>query len=160
MGSQIFSPRGVDNLAVKKLRFLEFPKLYEACFNNHISYTFIGADSSISELEMEIAQRNRSGSVNSRDAVVGNTSGSPVGSAPTGNTDNKLENQLYDKYLANFFNPLHAKPTGEGIAPEATFAQKGVLYDVDGKFSYSTYTEEMRSYHPMLDIKALTKDLK
>lgn len=109
---------------------------------------------------MEIAQRNRSGSVNSRDAVVGTSSGSPVGSAPTSNTDNKLENQLYDKYLANFFNPLHAKPTGEGIAPEATFAQKGVLYDVDGKFSYSTYTEEMRSYHPMLDIKALTKDLK
>jgi len=107
---------------------------------------------------MDIAQRNRSGSINSRDAVVNTTSGSPVGSSS--NTDNKLENQLYDKYLANFFNPLHAKPTGEGIAPEATFAQKGVLYDVDGKFSYSTYTEEMRSYHPMLDIKALTKDLK
>ena len=63
-------------------------------------------------------------------------------------------------FFCSFFNPLHAKPTGEGIAPEATFAQKGVLYDVDGKFSYSTYTEEMRSYHPMLDIKALTKDLK
>jgi hypothetical protein len=117
-------------------------------------------DSILSEIEMEIAQRNRSGSVNSRDAVVGTSSGSPVGSAPNSNTENKLENQLYDKYLANFFNPLHAKPTGEGIAPEATFAQKGVLYDVDGKFSYSTYTEEMRSYHPMLDIKALTKDLK
>merc|ERR1712018_202357 len=124
------------------------------------SETSIGADSSLSEIEMEIAQRNRSGSVNSRDAVVGTSSGSPVGSAPNSNTENKLENQLYDKYLANFFNPLHAKPTGEGIAPEATFAQKGVLYDVDGKFSYSTYTEEMRSYHPMLDIKALTKDLK
>jgi len=117
-------------------------------------------DSILSEIEMEIAQRNRSGSLNSRDAVVGTSSGSPVGSAPNSNTENKLENQLYDKYLANFFNPLHAKPTGEGIAPEATFAQKGVLYDVDGKFSYSTYTEEMRSYHPMLDIKALTKDLK
>jgi len=153
MGSKIFSPRGEDNLAVKKLRFLEFPKLYPR-FINHISYSIL------SEIEMEIAQRNRSGSVNSRDAVVGTSSGSPVGSAPNSNTENKLENQLYDKYLANFFNPLHAKPTGEGIAPEATFAQKGVLYDVDGKFSYSTYTEEMRSYHPMLDIKALTKDLK
>jgi len=105
---------------------------------------------------MEIAQRNRSGSVNSRDAVVGTSSGSPVGSAPS----DKLDSQLYDKYHANFFNPLHAKPNGEGIAPEKTFAQKGVLYDVDGKFSYSTYSEEMRSYHPMLDIKALTKDLK
>merc|ERR1711973_719641 len=138
---------------VNKLRFLEYQKLYPR-FINHISYSIL------SEIEMEIAQRNRSGSVNSRDAVVGTSSGSPVGSAPNSNTENKLENQLYDKYLANFFNPLHAKPTGEGIAPEATFAQKGVLYDVDGKFSYSTYTEEMRSYHPMLDIKALTKDLK
>jgi len=111
----------------------------------------------LSELEMDIAQRNRSGSVNSRvDAVVGTSSGSPVGSAPS----DKLDSQLYDKYHANFFNPLHAKPTGEGIAPENTFAKKGVLYDVDGKFSYSTYSEEMRSYHPMLDIKALTKDLK
>jgi len=109
---------------------------------------------------MDIAQRNRSGSVNSRDAVVGTSSGSPVGSAPISNTENKLEHQLYDKYLANFFNPLHAKPHGEGIAPEATFAQKGVSYDMDGKFVYSTYSEEMRSYHPMLDIKALTKDLK
>jgi hypothetical protein len=123
-------------------------------------YFLFTLDSILSEIEMEIAQRNRSGSVNSRDAVVGTSSGSPVGSAPNSTTENKLENQLYDKYLANFFNPLHAKPTGEGIAPEATFAQKGVLYDVDGKFSYSTYTEEMRSYHPMLDIKALTKDLK
>jgi hypothetical protein len=104
---------------------------------------------------MDIAQkpRNRAGSVNSRDDAVATTNVNT-------NTENKLENQLYDKYLANFFNPLHAKPKGEGIAPEATFAQKGVLYDVDGKFQYSTYTEEMRSYHPMLDIKALTKDLK
>merc|ERR1712141_635686 len=149
MGSKIFSPRGEDNLAVKKLRFLEFPKLYPR-FINHISYSIL------SEIEMEIAQRNRSGSVNSRDAVVGTSSGSPVGSAPS----DILDSQLYHKYHANFFNPLHAKPTGEGIAPENTFAQKGVLYDVDGKFSYSTYTEEMRSYHPMLDIKALTKDLK
>jgi len=121
----------------------------------HLKYTYtssIGADS-LSEIEMDIAQkpRNRAGSVSSRDDAVATTST---------NTENKLENQLYDKYLANFFNPLHAKPKGEGIAPEATFAQKGVLYDVDGKFQYSTYTEEMRSYHPMLDIKALTKDLK
>ena len=57
-------------------------------------------DSILSEIEMEIAQRNRSGSVNSRDAVVGTSSGSPVGSAPNSNTENKLENQLYDKYLA------------------------------------------------------------
>jgi len=111
---------------------------------------------------MDIAQRNRSGSVNSRDAVVGTTSGTvSAGTSPTNsNTENKLENQLYDKYQAVFFNPLHAKPTGEGIAPDASLSKKGVLYDVDGKFAYSTYNEEMRSYHPMLDIKALTKDLK
>merc|ERR1711992_314718 len=108
----------------------------------------IGGESILSEIEMDIAQRNRSGSINSRDSVVNTTSGSPVGSSS--NTDNKLENQLYDKYLANFFNPLHAKPTGEGIAPETK--SKGFLYDVDGKFAYSTYSEEMRSYHPMLDI--------
>ena len=81
------------NLAVKKLRFLEFSKLYPR-FINHKSYSIL------SEIEMEIAQRNRSGSVNSRDAVVGTSSGSPVGSAPNSNTENKLENQLYDKYLA------------------------------------------------------------
>ena len=57
-----------------------------------------------------------------------------------------------------FFNPLHSKPTGEGVAPETR--SKGVLYDLDGKFAYSTYSEEMRSYHPMLDIRELTKDLK
>ena len=57
-----------------------------------------------------------------------------------------------------FFNPLHSKPTGEGVVPETQ--AKGVLYDLDGKFAYSTYSEEMRSYHPMLDIRALTKDLK
>ena len=57
-----------------------------------------------------------------------------------------------------FFNPLHSKPTGEGVAPETK--SKGVLYDLDGKFAYSTYSEEMRSYHPMLDIRELTKDLK
>ena len=58
----------------------------------------IGGESILSEIEMDIAQRNRSGSINSRDAVVNTTSGSPVGSSS--NTDNKLENQLYDKYLA------------------------------------------------------------
>jgi hypothetical protein len=72
--------------------------------------------------------------------------------------DTALDNVLYDKYLAKFFNPLHSKPTGEGVVPETQ--AKGVLYDLDGKFAYSTYSEEMRSYHPMLDIRALTKDLK
>ena len=57
-----------------------------------------------------------------------------------------------------FFNPLHSKPIGEGVAPETK--TKGVLYDLDGKFAYSTYSEEMRSYHPMLDIRELKKDLK
>ena len=57
------------------------------------SETSIGADS-LSELEMDIAQtRDRSGSVNSRDAVVASTS---AGTTPT----NSLENQLYDKYQA------------------------------------------------------------
>jgi hypothetical protein len=70
------------------------------------------------------------------------------------------EHYMYDKYLANFFNPLHSKPNGEGIAPETRTKDRGVLYDLDGKFAYSTYSEEMRSYHPMLDIKTLTKDLK
>ena len=62
--------------------------------------------------------------------------------------------------LFSFFNPLHAKPNGEGVAPNETLSPKGILYDIEGKFAYSTYNEEMRSYHPMLDIKALTKDLK
>jgi hypothetical protein len=116
--------------------------------------TSIGADS-ISELEMDIAQtRDRSGSVNSRDAVV--VASTSAGTTPT----NSLENQLYDKYQARFFNPLHAKPNGEGVAPNETLSPKGILYDIEGKFAYSTYNEEMRSYHPMLDIKALTKDLK
>ena len=57
------------------------------------SETSIGADS-LSELEMDIAQtRDRSGSVNSRDAVVASTS---AGTTPT----NSLDNQLYDKYQA------------------------------------------------------------
>ena len=57
------------------------------------SETSIGADS-ISEIEMDIAQtRDRSGSVNSRDAVVASTS---AGTTPT----NSLDNQLYDKYQA------------------------------------------------------------
>merc|ERR1719412_3294378 len=97
--------------------------------------------------KMDVVEtRNRSGSVNSREAINAN--------AP----EIKMENVLYDKYLANFFNPLHAKPTGEGLAPDTK--SKGFLYDVDGKFAYSTYSEEMRSYHPMLDIRALKKDLK
>merc|ERR1711997_939915 len=103
----------------------------------------VGAES-LPEMDVDMSSiRNRSGSVNSREAVT---------------SEAKLENFLYDKYLANFFNPLHAKPTGEGLAPEAK--AKSFLYDVDGKFAYSTYSEEMRSYHPMLDIKALKKDLK
>lgn len=107
---------------------------------------------------MDIAQtRDRSGSVNSRDAVVvASTSAGSPGTTPT----NSLDNQLYDKYQARFFNPLHAKPNGEGVAPNETLSPKGILYDIEGKFAYSTYNEEMRSYHPMLDIKALTKDLK
>jgi len=104
---------------------------------------------------MDIAQtRDRSGSVNSRDAVV--VASTSAGTTPT----NSLDNQLYDKYQARFFNPLHAKPNGEGVAPNETLSPKGILYDIEGKFAYSTYNEEMRSYHPMLDIKALTKDLK
>eukprot|EP00093_Oithona_nana_P014614 14614.XXX_1118257_1118722_1 [CDS] Oithona nana genome sequencing. len=71
-----------------------------------------------------------------------------------------MNNYLYDKYLANFFNPLHSKPHGEGMAPVDAKSGKGVLYDLDGKFAYSTYSEEMRSYHPMLDIRKLTQDLK
>ena len=58
------------------------------------SESSIGADS-LSELEMDIAQkpRNRAGSVNSRDDAVATTNVNT-------NTENKLENQLYDKYLA------------------------------------------------------------
>ena len=54
----------------------------------------IGADS-LSEIEMDIAQkpRNRAGSVTSRDDAVATTTANT-------NTENKLENQLYDKYLA------------------------------------------------------------
>jgi hypothetical protein len=63
-------------------------------------------------------------------------------------------------FFFSFFNPLHSKPNGEGIAPESRTKERGVLYDIEGKFAYSTYSEEMRSYHPMLDIKKLTKDLK
>jgi len=107
----------------------------------------IGPEVDVNFAEME-APRNRAGSITCTDDVRAD------------GKDQKMENVLYDKYLANFFNPLHAKPTGEGIAPEASSRSKGVLYDVDGKFAYSTYSEEMRSYHPMLDIKALTKDLK
>ena len=58
------------------------------------SETSIGADS-LSELEMDIAQtRDRSGSVNSRDAVV--VASTSAGTTPT----NSLDNQLYDKYQA------------------------------------------------------------
>ena len=67
---------------------------------------------------------------------------------------------IFISFLFSFFNPLHAKPNGEGVAPNETLSPKGILYDIEGKFAYSTYNEEMRSYHPMLDIKALTKDLK
>ena len=75
--------------------------LYELDDSHFKNLYFLSTlDSILSEIEMEIAQRNRSGSVNSRDAVVGTSSGSPVGSAPNSNTENKLENQLYDKYLA------------------------------------------------------------
>merc|ERR1712012_583679 len=92
--------------------------------------------------------RPRFGSVNSKDMMT----------MEANKKETALENMLYDKYRAKFFNPLHSKPTGEGVAPESK--SKGVLYDLDGKFAYSTYSEEMRSYHPMLDIRSLTKDLK
>ena len=46
------------------------------------------------------------------------------------------------------------------MAPVEATTGKGVLYDLDGKFAYSTYSEEMRSYHPMLDIRKLKQDLK
>ena len=62
--------------------------------------------------------------------------------------------------FAQLFNPLHSKPHGEGMAPVEATTGKGVLYDLDGKFAYSTYSEEMRSYHPMLDIRKLKQDLK
>jgi len=96
--------------------------------------------------EPQSPMRPRFGSVNSKDEIMETKK------------ETALENVLYDKYLAKFFNPLHSKPTGEGVAPETK--SKGVLYDLDGKFAYSTYSEEMRSYHPMLDIRELTKDLK
>ena len=75
-------------------------------------------------------------------------------------TKNGVHADLFILLLFSFFNPLHAKPNGEGVAPNETLSPKGILYDIEGKFAYSTYNEEMRSYHPMLDIKALTKDLK
>lgn len=65
------------------------------------------------------------------------------------------EVMLYDKYLSKFFNPLHTVPYADH-SPVAE-RQKGVLYDVDGKFGYTTYSETMGSYHPMIDIKKFTR---
>lgn len=62
---------------------------------------------------------------------------------------------LYDKYLSKFFNPLHTVPYADH-SPQAE-RQKGVLYDVDGKFGYITYSERLGSYHPMIDIRKYTK---
>lgn len=62
---------------------------------------------------------------------------------------------LYDKYLSKFFNPLHAVPYADH-SPQAD-RQKGVLYDVDGKFGYITYSERQGSYHPMIDIRKYTR---
>ncbi len=53
-----------------------------------------------------------------------------------------------------FFNPLHTAPPADPSVPGEN--RRGVLYDVDGKFNYVTYSEQPRSYHPMIDIKKFT----
>merc|ERR1712038_2182093 len=149
VGSEDFiSPRVGKN----RRRFLNNSKIkFESGIVNmeasNPQKTFVKRSKTLSESSVDsdvdmTGTRNRSGSVNLRDAVT--------------TPEVKLENFLYDKYLGNFFNPLHPKGTGDPGAAKC----KGILYDVEGKFSYCTYSEEMRSYHPMLDIKALKKDLK
>ena len=80
-------------MAESKPTYVQGLKYLRSKSYSESSETSIGADS-LSELEMDIAQtRDRSGSVNSRDAVVASTS---AGTTPT----NSLDNQLYDKYQA------------------------------------------------------------
>ena len=79
-------------MAESKPTYVQGLKYLRSKSYSESSETSIGADS-ISEIEMDIAQRDRSGSVNSRDAVVASTS---AGTTPT----NSLDNQLYDKYQA------------------------------------------------------------
>lgn len=76
-------------------------------------------------------------------------------STSPGATGGKPEVMLYDKYLSKFFNPLHTVPYADH-SPVAE-RQNGVLYDVDGKFGYTTYSETKGSYHPMIDIKKFTR---
>ena len=80
-------------MAESKPTFVQGLKYLRTKSYSESSETSIGTDS-LSELEMDIAQRDRSGSVNSRDAVV--VASTSAGTTPT----NSLDNQLYDKYQA------------------------------------------------------------
>lgn len=109
--------------------------------------------STSSDTQGQSPNMERQTSVGPAEMMMAGTS-APANISPTspGMRSTTPEVLLYDKYLSKFFNPLHTVPNADNAA--LAQRQRGVLYDVDGKFAYTTYSE--RSYHPMIDIKKFT----